>query len=88
MPKFQKNVLLPSSGYLSPLARSSSVTVGFDFVMAVNTKMAVFWVVAPCGLGVSLLTFQRAVLPPSSGPDDGDRIHSIRHRNPENSHLL
>jgi hypothetical protein len=41
--------------------------VGFEVLTAMSTKMAVFWVVAPCCLVDILPTFQRSLLPPSSG---------------------
>jgi hypothetical protein len=40
--------------------------VGFEVLMAVSMKMAVFWVVVPCSLVEVYLVFQRSLLPPSS----------------------
>jgi hypothetical protein len=40
--------LFLSSPASKPLVNANSL--GFEVLMAVNTKMAVFWVVAPCSL--------------------------------------
>jgi hypothetical protein len=45
---------------------TNTVPVGFEVLTAASMKMAVFWVVAPC-TGRSLPTFQRSLLPLSTG---------------------
>jgi hypothetical protein len=51
--------------------RIMKLSIGFEVLTAVKTKMAVFWVVALCSLVEFYQRFRGPLLPPSSGPDDG-----------------
>jgi hypothetical protein len=53
--------------YFVTVPSKVKLIAGFEVLTAVSMKMAVFWVVAPCSLVEVYTTFQRALLPPSSG---------------------
>jgi hypothetical protein len=59
--------------------------VGFEFLTAVSTKMAVFWVVAPCSLVEVYQRFRGACCLHHQG--DQGTLKTTRRYNPEDSHL-
>jgi hypothetical protein len=44
----------------------------FQVFMAMKMSMLIFCAVTPCGLVDRLPTFRRNIMPPSSGPEDGE----------------
>jgi hypothetical protein len=56
--------------------------VGFEVLTAVNTKMAVFWFVAPCSLAITLLMEAARTSETSV-----NFYQTTRRYNPEDSHL-
>jgi hypothetical protein len=52
-----------------------TVKVGFEVLTAVSTKMAVFWVVAPCSLVEAYQCFRGPCCLHRQG--DGERFHMV-----------
>jgi hypothetical protein len=64
-------------------AQQSRNEVGFEVLTAVSTKMAVFWVVAPC----SLVEVYHRFRGPCCLHHQDDKCQTTRRYNSEDSHL-
>jgi hypothetical protein len=62
---------------------TSRYLVGFEVLTALSTKMAVFWVVAPCSLANIALMMEAA----RTSETLVNFYHTTRRYNPEDSHL-
>jgi hypothetical protein len=80
---------LPCVHQSPPLDRilSQMNPVGFEVLTAVNTKMAVFWVAAPCSL-IDVYQLIALMMEAASTSETLDNLYQTTRRyNPEDSHL-